>query len=123
MNMQTEPLRLPAWTAAVAFLALPAVVAYLLGQDWKVALAASLAGLIPATATVSYAESKRAFTNSPATVQATYEAAVARATEPGDVAGLVVGQGTIVTEQTTETTVESSDGDIDEPESLPWHED
>ena len=69
MNMNNEPIRLPAWCFAVLAVILPPIIAYLSGADWKIALATALGGLIPASATVAVAESKRAFTYSPETQQ------------------------------------------------------
>lgn len=79
MNMNTEPIRLPAILVALLIIGGPALVAALLGQDWRVALAASVAALIPAGGVIGAAESRRARTDSPATVEARFRAAQARA--------------------------------------------
>ena len=67
MDMTTEPIRRPAWLVAVLGVVVPPVVAWLLYGDWRVALASSLVGLLPASGVVGYAESRRARTDSPAT--------------------------------------------------------
>lgn len=67
IDMNHEPLRLPAWVTALLVTFLPVLIAVLQEQDWKTALAYALGGLLVGTPIVAYAESKRAFTNSPAT--------------------------------------------------------
>lgn len=65
MNMRTEPIRLPAWIASfLAVVVVPLLIALLTDVDWKVALAAALAAVVPLLAG---AETARAFTDSPAT--------------------------------------------------------
>jgi uncharacterized membrane protein len=65
LNMTDEPIRLPAWAASLlAVGVLPFVVSVLTGLDWRPALAAAVAAVIPLLAG---AETLRAFTDSPAT--------------------------------------------------------
>lgn len=65
MNMRTEAIRLPVWAATVLSVAvLPFVVDLLTGVDWRAAMAAAIAAVIPLLAGV---EVLRAFTDSPAT--------------------------------------------------------
>lgn len=104
MNMNTEPIRLPAWATAVLAIVLPPVIALLLEQDWKVALATSLGGLLVGGGIVAKAESARAFTNSPATVERNFQAAVsAGATGAWVQADPMSTSTTIVTEETVVT--------------------
>lgn len=67
MNMQNEPIRLPAWLASLlAVVVLPALSSLLLGADWRTVLVGVIAAVIPL---IAYTESKRARTDSPATVE------------------------------------------------------
>lgn len=73
IDMRHEPLRLPAWATAILVTFLPVVIAVLLEQEWRVALAAALSGLLVGTPIVAAAEAKRAFTESPATIELAIE--------------------------------------------------
>lgn len=71
MNMNNEPIRLPAWLASLlAIVILPALSSLLLGTDWRTVLVGVIAAVIPL---IAYTESKRARTDSPATIQSRLE--------------------------------------------------
>lgn len=68
MNMHTEPIRLPAWIASLlALVILPALSELLTGVGWREVLVGVIAAVIPLLAAV---ETRRAFTDSPATIDA-----------------------------------------------------
>ena len=74
-NMTTEPIRLPALAVAVLLVAGPVAIAWLLGADVREAIATALGGLIASGGVIGVAESRRARTDSPATIAAETEKA------------------------------------------------
>lgn len=70
MNMQSEPLRLPAWAVAVLLVVGPPVAAVLLGAEWQEAVATAILGLVASGGVIGATETARAFVDSPATRQA-----------------------------------------------------
>lgn len=69
MNMTTEPIRLPALLALVVVLVCAVAISLLLGLDLQVSIAVVLGVLaVVGAPVVAVAESKRARTDSPATV-------------------------------------------------------
>jgi len=69
MNMSNEPIRLPALAFAVGLVALVVVVALVMGVDFNTALGYVAGALALGGGTVAVAESKRARTDSPATIE------------------------------------------------------
>jgi len=67
-DMQHEPIRLPAIVTAVILTIVPPVAAILLGADPAEAIGTALLGLTGGSTVVAAAESKRARTDSPATL-------------------------------------------------------
>lgn len=74
MDMNTEPIRLPAWATALLLLIGPPLAAILLGQDPRTVIAAAILALVASGGVVGYAESRRARTDSPATIARRLEA-------------------------------------------------
>lgn len=68
MDMQTEPIRLPAWLYAIILVVGPPVAAVLAGGDARQAIATAILGLVAGGGVIARAESIRARTDSPATV-------------------------------------------------------
>lgn len=77
MNMNTEPIRLPAWLYAIILVVGPPLASILVGGDARQAIAVALLGLVAGGGVIARAESIRARTDSPATIHAQYEAAKA----------------------------------------------
>jgi hypothetical protein len=69
MDMEHEPIRLPAIVWAILLVVAAAVVAALLDMELSDVVAIIVAASVPAAGVVGYAESKRARTMSPATVK------------------------------------------------------
>lgn len=69
MDMHTEPIRLPAIVTAALLFAGPVLIAVLLEQPWRVALATAIGSLIASGGVLSATESVRARRDSPATAQ------------------------------------------------------
>lgn len=70
MNMTTEPIRLPAIVVAVLVVVGPVAIAALMGADVKTAIATAIGGLIASGGVIGVTESRRARTDSPATIDA-----------------------------------------------------
>lgn len=68
LDLQHEPVRLPAVVVAVLLLVGPVAIAALLGADVREAVATALGGLIASGGVIGAAESVRARTDSPATI-------------------------------------------------------
>lgn len=73
MNMNTEPIRLPAWATAVLLVIGTPAAAILLGQDPREVIATAILALVASGGVIGYAESRRARTDSPATIAARIE--------------------------------------------------
>jgi uncharacterized transporter YbjL len=69
MNMSTEPIRLPALIIATVIVVLAIIIAVVLGLELDEALILVLGAFTASGALVANAETKRAFTDSPATVE------------------------------------------------------
>ena len=68
MDMNTEPIRLPAWATALLLLIGPPLAQILMGQDARTVIATAVLALVASGGVVGYAESRRARTDSPATI-------------------------------------------------------
>lgn len=68
MDMNTEPIRLPAWATAILLVVGAPVAAILLGQDPRTVIASAILALVASGGVIGYAESRRARTDSPATI-------------------------------------------------------
>lgn len=88
MDMQSEPIRLPALVVAVLLVVGPPVAAVLNGANPKEAIATAILGLVASGGVLGVAESRRARTDSPATIAQRFEVAAAVAATapagPGD---------------------------------------
>lgn len=83
MNMYTEPIRLPAVVVALLLLFGPPLAAVLLGADVRETIATAILGLVASGGIIGVTESKRARTDSPATI-ATRLGGLASTPLPGD---------------------------------------
>ena len=99
LNMQSEPIRLPAWAVAVLLVVGPPLATVLQGGDVKQAIATAILGLVAGGGVIAVAESKRARTDSPATIERRVQelAAVPLPGEQGySTGGIVQADGTFL---------------------------
>lgn len=104
MNMQNEPIRLPAVVVSVIVFIVSIVVPLINGADPVVVVSAALIGLTGAGGLFAASESKRARTDSPLTLQAQQADFIANVGDAGRV-------------QQTPSTVTEADG----PQPNPYH--
>lgn len=69
MDMNNEPIRLPAWAVGLLLLLGPPIAQILMGQDARTVIATALLSLCASGGLIGYAESRRARTDSPATIE------------------------------------------------------
>lgn len=74
MDMNTEPIRLPAWATSILLVIGAPLAAILLGQDPRAVIASAILALVASGGVIGYAESRRARTDSPATIARRLEA-------------------------------------------------